>query len=538
MKKVLKNVLGISAVIAVISCSNPVDLVKETTEVVMAANSRYIEVVSLSPEPNESDISGTSQIIVSFDRDVDPSSFSGNISVTYSDDSGVNQYSANSWTYEYNSGLKKLTIDPNPWIDASKTVTITINGIVGDDGSELMEPLQWTFSSSSDAVFNVSFGTQSTTETVANIEMQTDRAGNSIPVFLEFSRSTGLKYFLSTSGSDASSFDAGDYASWTLITDKTDVDANPSTYSIETSYILNSEGTFPLYLWVYDTEANGGSGKLLSLGEKTDFVYIFVDRTAPSGNIYLETETESRYVSATTTYYDLNGVVKQEFRNDGETTWTVDTTPQSSRTITLRNNSGLREVYYRIYDSAGNYSEHSDTTNFLMPVNVRLEAIKVDDSNETGSEEWFWDFDVNGEDAFSRAEASYFSYDIASGGGVIGLINKLDPVVSIPAAYKDANSAMPYTSTVSVDVSLPNAPISISGYVGEDDDRLGNDYTDTTWITYLMDGLVQLDARDLNTSWPKFANPIEIDLDNGASLSGVHIYVKHWTSAAYAATGS
>jgi hypothetical protein len=533
MKKIGEKVLIISAVLAVLSCSNPVDLVQEATEIVMAANSRYIEVVSLSPEPNESDISGTSQIVVSFDREVDPSSLTGNISVTYSDNSGVNQYSANSWTYDYNSGLKKLTIDPNPWIDASKTVTIRIGNIKGMDGSELIEPLEWTFSSSSDAVFNISFGTKTTTETVANIAMQTARAGNSIPVLLEFSRSTALKYFLSTSGSDASSFDATDYASWTLITDETDVDSNPSTYTIETSYILNSDGTFPLYLWVYDTEANGGSGKLLSFGEKTDYVYILVDRTAPSGNIYLESETESRYVSATTSFYDVNGVVKQEFRNDGDSVWTVDTTPQSSRTITLRNNSGLREVYYRIYDSAGNYSEHSDTTNFLMPVNVRLEAIKVDDSNETGSEEWFWDFDVNGEDAFSRAEASYFSYDIVSGGGVIGLINKLDPVVSIPAAYKDANSAMPYTSTIPVDVSLPNAPVSISGYVGEDDDRLPNDYTDTDWFTYIT-----MEARNFSSSWPKFTNPLEIDLDAGSYLSGVHIFVKYWTSATYAAMGS
>jgi hypothetical protein len=113
-------------------------------------------------------------------------------------------------------------------------------------------------------------------------------------------------------------------------------------------------------------------------------------------------------------YNDNIEVVKQELRNDGTLTWTEYTVPQSSKSWTLRNNSGTREVHYRIYDSAGNVSTiMSDTTNFLMPVKVQLSGFRFTVDNEFGyTEQWYWYFKVNGDEAFSRSGSSPFSFSL------------------------------------------------------------------------------------------------------------------------------
>jgi hypothetical protein len=314
MKNVKISLILLISILVMTTCSNPLDILEATTRAVMEANSRYIEVVSLSPAPDESDINGRELIQISFDREIKPSTLEGNITVSYSDDSSVNQYTVNQWEYEYESHIKRLTINPNPWINASKAVTVRIENLQGIDGSKLKDPLEWSFRTSDEATFNITFGTPGNPLTYDNLETRNLRGNNSVPVYLQFSKSSHLYYHLNTDSSETSaSFSGEDFENnWTAIVDKTDIDPDPSNYTIQTSYEFNSDGSTPLYLWVYDSEADGGSGKVLSIDSKTDYDNILIDRTPPTCSIILPTNTNDNTVTATLAYNDNIEVVKQE----------------------------------------------------------------------------------------------------------------------------------------------------------------------------------------------------------------------------------
>jgi hypothetical protein len=193
----------------------------------------------------------------------------------------------------------------------------------------------------------------------------------------------------------------------------------------------------------------------------------------------------------------------------------------------LRNNSGTREVHYRIYDSAGNVSTiMSDTTNFLMPVKVQLSGFRFTVDNEFGyTEQWYWYFKVNGDEAFSRSGSSPFSFSLGTGRTLPADLTYAASVLF------DKNSAIPYTYTSYVDVSSSLGTVAIEGIMAEEDGII-DQKTDTGWFTYLT-----TNARGLSTSWPKFADPNAYALDND-TLTGISILLKYWSGASYAAPGA
>jgi len=504
MKKVLKNILSGLALLAVFSCSNPVDLVKEATEVVMAANSRYIEVVSLSPEPNE-EIYASDVIVVNFDRSIDPDSIPGNIIVKYNGDpDGTNRVTSD-WDIEYNNTLKRLTVDADPWLLSGKTVTVTIDNLAATDGSELMEKLEWSFSTNDKSAFNLTI----------DADYANGMNYTAIPVSLEFSSTADLYYYLTsssvTSATAASLFNP---STWTQVTDA----------SMTDSFSYSSQGeSVPLYLWVYEKDGAG----ILSNNNTTETEYLLVDYTPPSGSFSLPSVVHSNIVTADMSGItdNVSGIAKYEFSNDSPSqVWTEDLTPDTTEGLAIRNNAGTRRVDCRVYDKAGNYSSIiSAFTNYYMPVKVKLTQMTLSDADYRYlTEQWFWDFDLNGSNAFDRSSSTPFSQGV----GFSGLT-----VTSVTPAYiskflVDKNSAIPYTATTYVDVTT-SGTVSISGYVGELDGKVTTT-TDSGWFSY-----VTTNAQILTTTpTTKSFTP------SNDTLGGISIGTEYWAYVEYAALNS
>ncbi len=509
MEKTGKWIVALLTVLGFFSCSNPVDIVEAVTEVVMAANSRYIEVVSLSPEPSE-EIYASDIIAVNFDRDIDPNSFNGNIIVRYNGDSEGTNRVTGEWEIEYDSTLRRLTIDADPWLSSGKTVTVTIGNIKAADSSELLEPVEWSFSTNNRAAFNLTIDAE-----YANGANYTN-----IPVSLEFSSATNLYYYLTsspmTSEAAASSFNP---STWTLVNDTEMADY----------FSYSSQGiSVPLYLWVYEP---GGAG-ILSTNNTTETEYLLVDYTPPSGTFSLPSVAYSSSVTADMSGMsdNVSGIAKYEFSNDGSSSsWTEYPDPGTTVAITIRDNAGPRTVYCRATDNVGNVMAGtvSASTNYYLPVKISLTDITVSDADFLAlTEQWYWAFSINGSDAFSRSSTTPLSYGVSSA----------KKITSAAAAYidkirVDKNSAIPYTTTRYVDVASSLGTVVMTGYVAEEDGKI-DQITDTNWVYYLS-----TNARTLSLSTDPGSPATGSYALTADTLSGISIGIDYWATVEYAATG-
>lgn len=123
-----------AAVLALTTCSNPVDLVEAATVEVMKANDRYLEVVSTTPVNNEQSASPTGKILVVVDRDLDMETVT-TATVEYYNESTDTVVA---WTPSYNSAAKTLTIQADSYLVENNLFTLTVSGLRGLDGSTML----------------------------------------------------------------------------------------------------------------------------------------------------------------------------------------------------------------------------------------------------------------------------------------------------------------------------------------------------------------------------------------------------------------
>lgn len=130
-----------AAVIALTTCSNPIDLVEAATVEVMKANDRYLEVVSTTPVNGDDEVNPGTRIKIRFDRDINPDTVNS-LSVRIIK---VSDSSETLWTPLYDSNTRTLAIRPNSLLSDTADYSVIVNGVRGADGSSMLENVSWQF---------------------------------------------------------------------------------------------------------------------------------------------------------------------------------------------------------------------------------------------------------------------------------------------------------------------------------------------------------------------------------------------------------
>jgi len=123
-------------------------------------------------------------------------------------------------------------------------------------------------------------------------------------------------------------------------------------------------GTNPVYITSADFDADGKPDLAVANGASSNFTTVllntFPDSTAPTGTIVIDAgnaSTNSTAVTLTLTCTDDVGCTQMQFSNDNATWSTAETNATSkSWTLALGGADGVRTVYARFMDTAGNMS--------------------------------------------------------------------------------------------------------------------------------------------------------------------------------------
>ncbi|MDC7222031.1 MAG: Ig-like domain-containing protein [Spirochaetales bacterium] len=323
------------------ACQNPVDILEEATDEVMEANNRFLEITAVFPESSSSDNNASTLITVDFDREIDQTSLSGNITLLYAGDE--TNYFLDEWA-DYDNVLNRLSIDVDPWMDSNKTVTLILENLTALDGSVMQEAYSWSFSTNTEAAFRLTIDAD-----YVNLSNYT-----AVPLDLAFSTSSDLWYHLSTNSSLTSAtvpaFNPSN-GDWT------EVSATEMTDTIE----LSTEGvSVPVYLWVYDNSSDG-LGLLSTNKTETDYVAL-VDITAPVVSAGSDVYANSAY-TITAIASDENGIASYLWTGPGDCDFS--TTSEASTDVSSTT-EGTKELTLTVTDTAGNSA--SDSVNMIWDV--------------------------------------------------------------------------------------------------------------------------------------------------------------------------
>lgn len=253
-------------------------------------------------------------------------------------------------------------------------------------------------------------------------------------------------------------------------------------------------------------------------------VHVTIDRTDPAASALSldggNASTTDRNVSATCDFSDSgSGISSVEYRVDGSGTWhDLGSASPLNTTLSLPQDSGLRRVYVRITDHAGNATTVSDTINYLMRFHVELDAVRLRDDNELYfDEDYCWTMYIGGERGIYRPRSQ----------PVLGV----DPPITldnIPAATNYPESAINYTYSSSHDVHAAAVELSVTAVVVELDSTGGDDYSGTMVLDY--------DLRTFAVA-TKPATSTQHSLPD-SDLTNVSVYLFIWTDNPYRSLGS
>ena len=344
-KKLISFIITGFLLFLLTTCSNPVDIVQVATEEVMSANNRFLVLKSQYPVLNATDINPSTDIRIEFDRDIISESLEGNVKVYYHD--GVNLIEE-LWDVSYNPSVRRLTISPFPFLENDRTVTVLLEGIVAQDGSELQHSIEWSFTTNNDVVYSINFGTTSTEKLYyANQALADSRGDNTIPIRLLFTRIDNIKYLISPTITEAFQLPSIVTSSWN----------EPISQLIEIEdQVFLSDGVYKRYLWVYDTAED----HLISEIPKT--VQIIVDRTSPSFDLGSPIFANSEYLFEPNVVETGSGVDSYLWSGENCSFSTLNEVSTSVTGI----NEGENNISLQITDNAGNMA--SDTVSFTWDI--------------------------------------------------------------------------------------------------------------------------------------------------------------------------
>jgi fibronectin type 3 domain-containing protein len=139
--RMTKLLTAAAALVLLATCSNPVDLVEKAKVEVMKANDRYLEVESFSPSSNDANVNPGGSIVLALDRAVDMTTVTTQTVKIVKNLGGAEV----DWIASFDVVTHTLTIRPTPYLDNTTAYTITLDGIKGEDGSDLLETMSWGF---------------------------------------------------------------------------------------------------------------------------------------------------------------------------------------------------------------------------------------------------------------------------------------------------------------------------------------------------------------------------------------------------------
>jgi hypothetical protein len=314
-----------AAVLALSTCSNPVNLVEKTTVEVMRANDRYLEVVNFGPANNATEVSPSATIWIEFDRTLDEETVTpATIEITPSVP----------WVFSFNDATKTLSIQPTMPGDAITEYTVVLGtGLKGTDGRPLFEERAWSFTTK--------LGPSGSVTINSSAKYTTSNTGNTITVTAN-EAAQQYRYALTK--------EALALAGWNNITVR--------PFDISGVTLSGTEGVNTVYFQFKD------SGSEYTSIDNPIFDTIILDSVPPVVSSFTINSgaigTTSTSVTLSQTMSDAtSGVKYMQFMNTGGA-WSSNQKPASTKEWTLASAVGTRQVSARITDFAGNTTTVSD----------------------------------------------------------------------------------------------------------------------------------------------------------------------------------
>lgn len=330
-----------AAVLALATCSNPVDLVEAATVEVMKANDRYLEVVSTTPVNGDDEVNPGTRVKIWFDRPIDMATVDSS-TVRFVQHIGGAEVP---WTATFDDQQYILSIKPDSILNNFARYDLTVDGVRGTDGRGSLESRAWYFETTEAPTGQV---------TVANeLDILTGYTKYST-VDISIENPNWLANAFTVASSEAALDDpvlnGGSWA-WTSIPN-----------SREDYALTTSQGTKYVFVVLKNSAATPSYSSVID----GSIVY---DTVIPSAGTW-RINSNATYTNAASTSFAVttapsdatSGVYQMRFSNNNST-WSSWETYASSKTWDINNatyggntNQGSKTAYVQVRDKAGNVS--------------------------------------------------------------------------------------------------------------------------------------------------------------------------------------
>jgi hypothetical protein len=344
MEPRLKTIALLTATVlsfALTTCSNPIDFIAAITDEVMAANDRYLEVISVTPASNAIEVNTWAPIVIVFDRQIDETTLSGS-TITFLDDTQTPV----TWAPEYNAATKSLRLMTTLGGNVTFTITVT-NGVKGADGSAIRTPYSWAFTTKPSPSGTVTINDPNGYVNVASVTLTITK------------NVYAWKFRVCAANINGGpTFDPGDSDWDEVATPDSPLNAYPVT-------LLGTQGTNIVFIQFMDVSNNRSP-------EDGIFNDIIFDSVAPVLSSFTinagAQNTSSTSVTLNNNVTDASPLLMR-FQNTGGS-WSTDQAYSSSRSWTLSSAKGYRVVNAVFTDYAGNTVSPSDGIIYGAPASV------------------------------------------------------------------------------------------------------------------------------------------------------------------------
>ena len=352
---IVAALIVILAVFSMTSCQDLGVLMSQLDDEVKLANDRYLKVEQTFPEQNDNNLSPRMEILVNFDRDVDPEIIGKYIKIEQRGISGIvsefGDKAEEEISISFNPVDKTLILSPEPFLNGGDKIIISLlPGAPAIDGSVLRDLFAWSFYTVKMpvGVLDIADGSDVTVNTLAGYT-------NDPTPELSIVYSNSGEYFLTDLSATADSVQSDDSV-WELTSVKSGGETvNPVDFPF--NWGGDAFGSKTIYAVFKDP--NSGT---ISLAESDTVYFDENPPTSVNGGANVTSFT-NQSVTRTVTYSETgSGFQKALWTSADGATFS----PSDGVTTVIRGPSGQHldnmPIVVRVYDNAGNLST-SDTVN-------------------------------------------------------------------------------------------------------------------------------------------------------------------------------
>lgn len=410
-----KNGLALAAAalaLAALSCSNSVDLLGELTDSVMEANDRFLAISSTVPLADAVGADPNGSIVIRFDRAVDEDSVDAS-SITVVDSAG--DALELSFPASFEDGGKTVRVWPATYFENATPYTVSIADLSAADGSMMMEPRSWRFTTGTAPAGSVVI-TSNNADALAGY---TDSSTNTITL-----NANDITKMYTISNAPIDDLSALSEPAWTSINGT----ATLNTYDIG----AGSDGEYTVYVGFRYTDLTDGLPRYSSI-KSASVVY---DSVLPVVNAGSDVAYPGAAQTLAGTASDANPL-RYQWSASGMS-FGAPTALSTSASGTI---DGARTVYLYVTDAAGHTV--SDTLTFYYDATPTYAPVFSNSVNYTltASPTLLWEWSV-GDNA-----SGYFKYKLEESGTLSGevtsksysLVGASDGVHTLYVQQRDGN---------------------------------------------------------------------------------------------------